>query len=269
MTKPQAVRALVVGATAAVVLLLVHLLVLPVPASWTVNRVLHHVWEGLVLAGAAGAVVLFFRIKTGTRRRDLQRAEARRRLVAVVVVVVAAVGMAVTAELLRDASSRRRLRAAEADLEAVARAVEAYRADHGGTWPEDVGALAPTYLPRAHLYYRYRHGPRGEGPPPEDAGDAAPPTYRLVPPREKKPGEKAKPESPVAAYLRPGCAWGPLTAVLGRSGVILVRGDDLVVGLETAAAERPADVPADAPPEAAPAPEPDGAPKEAEVPAAE
>jgi len=184
---------------------------------------------------AVGGVVWIMWPRPKPRRRDVQREQARRRVIALVGCVVVAVALAVFAEVRRDAASRARLKEAEdgavADLQAIGKALDAYAAEHDDEAPEEITALSPTYLDRHHLYYPYRHGPAKVPPPEADNDrDVEPPTYilaRTLPRRDGKP-----PADPVRAYLRPGHAWAPLTVVLERGGACRVVGEDRVAGYE-------------------------------------
>jgi hypothetical protein len=231
MTRRQALTLIPIGAVLAVAVIVAHLLLPTASASWTVNRILHHVCEAVAGLAAVGGIAWIMWPRPKPRRRDAQREEARRRVFALVGCVVTAVALAVFAEMHRESASRSRLTAACDDLRRVGEALDAYAADHDGEMPKEVTALVPAYLDRAALYYAYRDGPAEVPPPPVDAGeDASPPTYALplrLPRRDGKP-----PADPVVAYLRPGHAWAPLTVVLERSGKCRIVGEDRVAGYE-------------------------------------
>jgi len=233
MTRNQALVLIPIGAVLAAGVIVAHLLLPTASASWTVNRVLHHVCEGVAGLAAVGGVVWTMWPRPKPRRRDVQREHARRRVLALVGCVVAAVALTVFAEMHREAASRTRLEAAAfGDLQAIGQALEAYAADHGGERPEQIVALAAeAYLDPKHLYYDYRHGPAEVPPPGANEGrDAEPPTYavaRTLPRRDGKP-----PSDPVRAYLIPGHAWAPLTVILEAGGRCRVVGQDRVAGFE-------------------------------------
>ena len=90
MTKKQAIGFLILGVVVAAVLLVAHLL-MPFPGSWTLNRILHHVWEWLAVLAAAGGIVWLMWPRPKPRRRDEHREQARRRFIALVATVLAAV----------------------------------------------------------------------------------------------------------------------------------------------------------------------------------
>jgi hypothetical protein len=150
------------------------------------------------------------------------REEAHRRLIAIVVMILVAVAWVAMAEVWRDRATRRFLEPAREDLAALAKALAAYAADHQGARPDSIGALAPAYLERSRLYYIYRDGPSESGPPAE--GEE--PSYALVKPKIRKPGQSPQTESPFVAYLGPGNAWAALTVVSDKAGRTHVVDDD-------------------------------------------
>jgi hypothetical protein len=238
MTRKQAIALIPIGAVVAVGVVVGHLLLPLESASWTLNRLLHHVCEGVAAAGAVGAVAWTMWPRPKPRRRDTQREHARRRVFALVGAIVLAVVLVVFAELRRESASRARLSgAAVADLEAIGRALEAYAAAHGGEHPAEIAALVPDYLGRDGLYYACREGPAPVPPPAADAADAPAPSYALV---KRLPRRDDKPHpDPVLAYLVPGQAWGPLTVVLEEGGRCRVVGDDRVAAYEARRTEAP------------------------------
>jgi hypothetical protein len=213
------------GVTAAVLAILVAAYaMLPIQASWKVNRVLHH---GLQAAGGVAAlagVAWALWPRHQARRRDLAREEAHRRLIAIVVMILVAVAWVAMAEVWRDRATRRFLEPAREDLAAVAKALAAYAADHSGARPDSIAALAPVYLERSRLYYIYRDGPSESGPPAEGRE----PSYALVKPKIQKPGQSRPTELPFVVYLRPGNAWAALTVVSDKAGRTHVVDDDRV-----------------------------------------
>ena len=237
MTQRQTVILIVIVAAVAVGVVVGHLLLPVASCSWTVNRILHYACEGVAVVGAAGGIAFAMWPRPKPRRRDVQREQARRRVLVLLVCVVVAVGLAVFAELRREAVSRNRLSGqACADLEAIGKAIDAYAADHDGEHPDAIQDLVPTYLDPSGRYYAYRVGPK-ETPPPEAGPDAPPPAYALV---ERLPRRDGKPHAdPVLAYLIPGHAWAPLTVVLEEGRGCRVVGDDRVAGYETQRKEKP------------------------------
>lgn len=229
MTKAQVLWLVAVGVVVAAALVTAHL-VMPFEQTWAVNRIVHHGWEAVAGLAAAGGIVWMWWPRPAARRRDEQRLQAHRRVIAMGAVVLAGVILVVFAEVHRDLASRDRLGAsAVADLEAIGKALDAYAADHDGAEPAALGDLAPKYLEAARLYYVYRHGP-AEAPPPAAAVAEAPaeaPSYAIARIR-LAPDAKKRPETRLRAYLRPGLAWAPLTAVLGKDGKAHVAGDDEV-----------------------------------------
>jgi len=233
MTRKQLLWAVGVG-LAAVILLVAAYGALPVRASWTVNRILHHVWQGVTGLAGAGGVVWVFWPRPKAPRRDLERERARRRMVAVVGIVVTAVAMVVLAEVRRDQVTRQYLRHAEADLEIIAEAIKNYAAEREGALPKDLAELVqPGRLARKQLYYTYRDGPREAAPPSPESVDLRGRSYYLVPgkPRDNRKREKA---GSILVFLRaksvwnPPTAWAPLTVVLDQEGRIRVASEDIV-----------------------------------------
>ena len=235
MTKKQAIWFLAIGIVAAAVLVAAHL-ALPIHGSWTLNRVLHHVWEGAAAAAVIGAVVWLMWPRPKARRRDAEREQARRRFICLVAGVLAAVILVVFAEIRREMASRSRLSGpAVQDIQAIGRAIEAYAADHDGKRPESPADLVPKYLPADRLYYVYRAGPDEADPPADPTGEGAEgPSYALVKQPLPRPGAKDTrlTEPRLRAYLRPGHAWAPLTVVLTKDGRARVVGEDEVRAFE-------------------------------------
>jgi len=232
MTRPQATWLVAIGAAAAVALVVVHAALLPADADWRVNRILHHVWQGVTAAAAAGGGAWLVWPRPKARiRRDEDRQRARRRTISLVALVVAAVLLVAFAEIRRETSTRGRLagRAAD-DLQTIARALNAYAADHPGARPDALADLAPKYLDPARLYYAFRHGPAEAGPPADPA--AEPPSYALAKEPPATDAVKKRPQSPAAVYLRPGLAWAPMTAILARDGRVQIVGEDAVRSFE-------------------------------------
>jgi len=236
VTKKQAIGFLAIGVIAAAAFVAAHLM-LPIRASWTLNRVLHYVWEGGAAAAAVGGIVWLMWPRPKARRRDEQREQARRRFIALAATVLVAVVLVVLAEVRREMASRRRLEGkAVEDLQAIGRAIQAYADDHGGKRPEASADLVPDYLPAGRLYYAYRSGPEPAAPPAEPTADGAEEaSYALVKPPPPRPDAKVTraPEPRLLAYLRPGHAWAPLTVVLTKDGRTHVAGDDEVRTFET------------------------------------
>jgi len=223
MTKMRLVWTMGAGA-AVLAILIVAYAMLPIQASWKVNRVLHH---GLQAAGSVAAlagVAWALWPRHQARRRDVAREEAHRRLIAIAVLIVAAVAWVAMAEVWRDRVTRRFLEPAREDLAALGKALETYAAEHEGAKPAEVETLVPAYLERSHLYYIYRDGPSESGPPAE-GGE---PSYALVKPKIQKPGQSRPPELPFVVYLRPGNAWAALTVVSDKAGRTHVVDDDRV-----------------------------------------
>jgi hypothetical protein len=244
MTGKQAIMFAVIAVVAAVGFLVGHLL-LPVDAGWAANRYLHYGWQALVLLATAGGGVWLMWPRPRAKRRDFDRAAARRRVIGLAGVILPAVFLIIFGELHREAESRVLLeKSGFQDLQAIGKALTAYAADHAGARPKSIGELAPQYLDAAHLCYAYCHGPAQAAPPPaeaktEVAATAAPaapaptptPTYALV---KEVPGTSGVKKSPTAvmAYLRPGNAWAPLTAVLDENGQCRVVSEDNVRSFE-------------------------------------
>jgi hypothetical protein len=248
MTGKQPIGFAVIAAAAAAVLVVLHL-VLPINASWQVNRILHYAWMALVVLSMAGGIVWLMWPRPKARRRDFDRAAARRRVMGLGAAVLAAVAIIIFAELWREAVSNKYLEpAAVEDLQAIGKALAAYEADHGGAQPASIETLAPKYLEPPRLYYAYRDGPARMEPPKlpaaagSEAGGAAgqppegpgptqglseAPSYALV---KQIPGSNRtrKPQGAVVAYLRPGNAWSPLTIVLEDNGRCQTVGEDAV-----------------------------------------
>jgi len=210
------------GAAAVLAILIGAYAMLPIQASWKVNRILHHGLQAAGGAAALAAVAWALWPRHQVRRRDVAREEAHRRLIAIVVMILVAVAWVAMAEVWRDRATRRFLEPAREDLAALAKALAAYAADHQGARPDSIGALAPAYLERSRLYYIYRDGPSESGPPAE--GEE--PSYALVKPKIRKPGQSPQTESPFVAYLGPGNAWAALTVVSDKAGRTHVVDDD-------------------------------------------
>jgi hypothetical protein len=223
MTKKRLVWTM--GVTAAVLAIVIGAYaMLPIQASWKMNRVLHH---GLQAAGGIAAlagVAWALWPRHQARRRDVAREEAHRRLIAIVVMILLAVAWIAVAEVWRDRVTRRFLEPAREDLAAVAKALAAYAADRQGARPDSIDTLAPAYLERSRLYYIYRDGPSESGPPVEGTE----PSYALVKPKIQKPGQSRPTESPFVVYLEPGNAWAALTVVSDKAGRTHVVDDDRV-----------------------------------------
>ena len=237
-----------VAAAVAAALAAAHL-ALPVQAGWQTNRLLHYGWMAAVVLGTAGGIVWLMWPRPKARRRDFDRAAARRRVIGVGAVVLAAVAFIIFGEMHREVASRKYLEpAAVEDLQAIAQALGAYAAEHGGARPAAIEALVPTYLAPARLYFAYRRGPASVEPPQpvaESGGEGAaapassgpgpgtgqgatePPSYALV---RQLPGSANTKRSPadIVAYLRPGNAWAPLTVIVEESGRGQVVSDDAV-----------------------------------------
>jgi type II secretory pathway pseudopilin PulG len=223
MTKKRLVWTM--GVTAAVLaILVVAYAMLPIQASWKVNRILHHGLQAAGGAAALAAVAWALWPRHQARRRDLAREEAHRRLIAIVVMILVAVAWVAMAEVWRDRVTHRFLEPAREDLAALAKALAAYAADHQGARPDSIATLAPVYPERSRLYYIYRDGPSESAPPAEGTE----PSYALVKPKIQKPGQSRPPESPFVAYLEPGNAWAALTVVSDKAGRTHVVDDDRV-----------------------------------------
>ena len=223
MTKKRLVWTMGAGA-AVLTLLVVAYAMLPIQASWKVNRTLHHGLQAAGGAAALAAVAWALWPRHQARRRDVAREEAHRRLLAITVLIVAAVAWVAVAEVWRDRVTRRFLEPAREDLAAVAKALAAYAADPPGARPDSIATLAPVYLERSRLYYIYRDGPSESGPPAEGTE----PSYALVKPKIQEPGQSRPAEPPFVAYLKPGNAWAALTVVSDKAGRTYVVDDDRV-----------------------------------------
>ena len=248
MTGKQAIGFAVIGAAGAAVCVVLHL-AMPINASWQVNRILHYAWMAVVALGTAGGIVWLLWPRPKARRRDFDRAAARRRVIGVGAVVLAAVAFIIFGEMHREVASRKYLEpAAVEDLQAIAQALGAYAAEHGGARPAAIEALVPKHLAPARLYFAYRRGPASVEPPQpvaESGGEGAaapassgpgpgagqgatePPSYALV---RQLPGSANAKRSPadIVAYLRAGNAWAPLTVIVEESGRGQVVSDDAV-----------------------------------------
>ena len=249
MTGKQAIGFAVIGAAGAAVCVVLHL-AMPIDAGWGVNRILHYAWMAMVALGTAGGIVWLMWPRPKARRRDFDRAAARRRVIGVGAVVVAAVALIMFGGLWREAVSEKYLKpAAIEDLQAIAKALGAYAAEHGGARPAAIEALVPKHLAPARLYFAYRRGPASVEPPQPAAesgvegaaapapsgvagatagqGASEPPSYALV---RQLPGSANTKRSPadIVAYLRPGNAWAPLTVIVEESGRGQVVSDDAV-----------------------------------------
>ncbi len=231
MTKKQALWFLSIGVVAVALLVAAHV-AMPIRRSWTINRILHYVWEGAAGAAAIGGVVWLMWPRPKARRRDHEREQARRRFIALAGAVLAVVGLVVFAEIPRDMASRRRRDGPAVEYRrASGRALDGYAADHDGKRPESPADLVPKYLPARRLYYAYRCGPDAADPPAETTGEGAEePSYALVKQQPPRPGaEKTRRHDPrLLAYLRPGHVWAPLTVVLETDGRAHVAGEDEV-----------------------------------------
>ena len=211
-------------------LTVVHL-ILPIDAGWAVNHYLHYGWQALAVLAGAGSLVWLMWPRHKARRRDEDRAAARRRVIGVAGVVLIVAFLIIFGELHREAGSRGILEKAIPDVQAIAKALTAYSADHGGARPKAITELVPQYLDAGCLYYEYRNGPvasekKVEAKP--DSAEAAPaPSYALV---RETPGTAGIKKSPTAvlAYLRPGNAWAPLTVVVEENGQCRVVSEDNV-----------------------------------------
>jgi hypothetical protein len=241
MTRKKAIWFAVIAAALAAALLVAHLL-LPIDAAWSVNHYLHYGWQVLVVLGFAGGLVWLMWPRPKAKRRDFDRAAARRRVIGVAGVVMGAVFLIIFGELHREAASRKPLEAAGfGDLQAVAKALAKYAADHGNARPKSIEELTPQYLDAGRLYYAYRSGPvaseTGAGgskdavQPDGAKADGPAPSYALV---KEVPGTAGIKKSPtdIMAYLRPGNAWAPLTAAVDESGQCRVISEDNVRSFE-------------------------------------
>ncbi|MCX5685377.1 MAG: hypothetical protein NT049_17100, partial [Planctomycetota bacterium] len=169
------------------------------------------------------------------RRRDEDRAAARRRVIGVAGVILAAVFLIIVGELQREARSRGILeKAGFGDLQAIAKALADYAKDNQGARPKSIEELAPKYLDAGCLYYEFRNGPvaipkvaPAKKESTEAAAAPAPPSYAFVKEAPGTAGIKKLPTA-VMAYLRPGNAWAPLTAVIEENGECRVVSEDNV-----------------------------------------
>lgn len=254
MTKNQVWWLAGIGAAIIAVFAVVHGVLLPMDDGWRVSRIVHQVWLGVVVLAAGGGITWVFWPRGKPRRRDEERLRAQRRVISILAIAIAAVIVVVVGEVRRETSTRAFLAgAATADMQAIAKALDAYAADHGGKPPEDVTELTPQYLEPSRLYYVYRRGPLATQPP--DDPTAEPPTFALA--KEPPATEEKKKQQPnrITAYLRPGCAWAPMTVVLEKDGQIRITGEDAVRTFEKQAEQKRTDQkPAEKKP-AAPAPE--------------
>jgi len=234
MTRKQLLWAVGIG-LAAVILLVAAYGALPVRASWTVNRILHHVWQGVTGLAGVGGVVWVFWPRPKAPRRDLERERVRRRMAAVVGIVLTAVAMVVLAEVRRDWVTREKFLApAIEDLRVIKKALDAYAADYSGSRPEHLTELVLSgHLARKQLYYTYRDGPREAAPPSPESVDPRGRSYYLVPGKPRDNRERGKAGS-ILVFLRaksasnPPTAWAPLTVVLDQEGRIRVASEDIV-----------------------------------------
>jgi len=236
MVKKQAIWLAIIAGAAAVVLLALFLM-MPINASWSTNRLLHYLWEGVVAAAALGGILWLVWPRAKARRKDEDRERARRRVYCMLGVVVLAVGLVLFAEMRRESLTRAMLgdtsggkphEFAMADLDAIAKALADYAAANAGARPASLDDLVSgKYLDRARLFYAYRDGPTPvEAPPP---GAAAQPSYVLVKilPVSADAGRGRREDTPLSAYLHSGCGWAQLTAALYRDGTVRVTGDDV------------------------------------------
>ncbi|MBM4017905.1 MAG: hypothetical protein FJ288_06170 [Planctomycetes bacterium] len=225
MTPRQTLVLAAIAAAAAAALVGLHL-ALPVTAAWQTNRILHYAWMAAAGLAAAGGIVWLMWPRPRQRRRDFDRAAARRKVVGLGAVVIVAIGVVVFGEMHAEVASRKYLEPEAAqDLQAVAQALAAYAADHGGARPAAVEALAPKYLDPARLHYAYRRGPARSGPPAPDAAEA--PSYAIVRELPGATGAKRS-DGRIVAYLRPGQAWARLTVILEEGGRWATVGEDAV-----------------------------------------
>jgi hypothetical protein len=145
------------------------------------------------------------------------------------VIVVAAVILVIFGEVRRELATRRALEGlATQELHAVSEALRDYERDHGGAPPARIEDLVPKYLESGRLFYAYRAGPVPI-PPPDASGEAVAvkPSFALA---KVMPGvnERRRGGNRIAAYLRPGNAWAPLTVVLEKDGKVQIVGEDVV-----------------------------------------
>jgi len=227
MTKTQAIWVAVIGAAAAAVLVVLHLL-MPIDASWKVNRILHYAWDAVVVLAATGGVTWMMWPRAKHRRRDVERIMAQRKVIGVGVVVVLAAGLVVFSEMTREMATKRQLSgAATDDVRAIGVALGKYAAEHDGARPPAIEALVPDYLSRDALYFACRAGPVAVKPPPVLNAAAEPPSFALAK-RTPLPEEKPRAEDRILAYLRPGSAWAPMTVILGKDGKVDIVSEDFV-----------------------------------------
>jgi hypothetical protein len=227
MTRNRLIWLAAIAGAAAVAMVLVYLVALPIDASWRTNRILHHVWQGVVgLAAVGGGVWTMWPRDTGSRR-DVARKEAHRKVYGLLGLTVMAVGLVITSEIRLDLVTRTQLEsAAQQDLATLAAALHRYEAEHPGAEPDSFEALVPAYLRPESLRYVYRNGPVAAA-----ADENVPPSFALA---KDMPGarERKIPESRILAYLRPGNAWAPLTAVIDKDGRFEVIAEDRVLRFE-------------------------------------
>jgi len=242
MTRKKAIWFAAIAGASAAAILVVHLR-LPIDAGWAANRYLHYGWLAITLLAAAGGIVWLMWPRPRARRRDFDRAAARWRVIGVAGVIMAVVFLIIFGELQREAQSRTLLeKAAMGDLQAVAKALAAYAAEHAGARPKSIEELVPQYLDAGRLYYAYRNGPVQVAAPraeteAEGAAEAAPsgltspPSYAVV---KETPGTAGIKKSPTAvmAFLRSGNAWAPLTAAVEENGQCRVVSEDNVKPFE-------------------------------------
>lgn len=229
MTRKQAIWLTVIGVAAGAGLVVLHLN-LPIAADWRTNRLLHYVWQVAAGLAAVGGIVWALWPRPKAARRDLDRANARRRVLAVAVLAVGAVGLVVFAEIRRERDTGGQLAdLVREDLVAIGQALQRYAADHNGAQPKDLEELVPQYLDAGRLYYAWRNGPFKSDPPAAgaDGKPAEPPSYALAREPPVAPGRKVI-ENRFVAYLRPGHAWAPLTGVLEKDGKVQVISEDMV-----------------------------------------
>ena len=234
MTQRQAIVAAVVCAVVAAAMV-VGFLMLPLDASWSVNRWLKLGWQLLAGALAAGGMVWCFWPREKASRKDLERKRSQRRVVGLGVVIVAATALVIFAELRCEWCTQNQVSgAATEDLRAIGKALDAYRATHGGTLPPTLETLVPQYLDAGRLHYAYRDGPK-KSPTVSSvivSGEGAPPaTYRLAIQTPIAGGPRTA-ENLYLAYLRPGMAWAPMTVVLRKDGKTEIVGEDVVRAFE-------------------------------------
>lgn len=228
MTRNQAYWLAGIAAAIAIALVVAHLQ-LPIDAAWQANRILHYAWQGAAALAGVGGVVWLMWPRPKARRRDEDRQRARRRVIAVGAVVLAVAGLVVFAEIRRTIVTDALLNgAATEDLQAIGKALEAYKADHNGTGPASVEELVPKYLDAGRLWYACRNGPVA-APPPSPVAEGAPQLSSYALAKElPTASEKKRPESRIVAYLRPGNAWAAMTVILDSDGRCPIVGEDAV-----------------------------------------